>query len=186
MDIPFFKDGTPEEYVQWTTHLESVIQGLNIITGPNRYTMYRQTLRRKALQDFNRHATARGNETIVNLTLTLSDLKKTSFPKRALRTQIRYFRRFMRKSIQMTVREYFSRAEDIHVMMSKFPADGGLNPVLVEAEQLDIYEQHLPKGWQDNIYALGYDPMGSTLVELIEQDRPIVLVYVGVYAHKFY
>jgi hypothetical protein len=34
-DIPFFKDGTPEEYVQWTTHLESVIQGLNITTGPN-------------------------------------------------------------------------------------------------------------------------------------------------------
>jgi hypothetical protein len=39
MDIPFFKDGTPEEYVQWTTHLESVIQGLNITTGPNRYTI---------------------------------------------------------------------------------------------------------------------------------------------------
>jgi hypothetical protein len=75
----------------------------------------------------------------------------------------------MRKPIQMTVREYFSRAEDIHAMMSKFPTDGGLNPVLVEAERLDIYEQHLPKRWQDNLYALGYDPMGSTLVELIEQ-----------------
>jgi hypothetical protein len=78
-------------------------------------------------------------------------------------------RRFMRKPIQMTVREYFSHAEDIHAMMSKFPADGGLNPVLVEAERLNIYEQHLPKRWQDNLYALGYDPMGSTLVEFIEQ-----------------
>jgi hypothetical protein len=75
----------------------------------------------------------------------------------------------MRKPVQMTVREYFSRAEDLHAMMSKFPADGGLHPVLVEAECLDIYDQHFPKRWQENLYALGYDPMGSTLVELIEQ-----------------
>jgi hypothetical protein len=48
----------------------------------------------------------------------------------------------------------YSGRHDIHAMMSKFPADGGLNPVLVEAERLNIYEQHLPKRWQDNLYAV--------------------------------
>jgi type III secretory pathway component EscR len=62
-----------------------------------------------------------GNETIANLTLTLTELKKTSFPKRALETQIRYFRRFIRKPVQMTVHEYFSEA--MHTMMNLFPAE---------------------------------------------------------------
>jgi hypothetical protein len=53
----------------------------------------------------------------------------------------------MHKPVQMTVREYFSRAEDIHaIMMASFPPDGGLNPKLVKDERLHIYEQHLPKG----------------------------------------
>jgi hypothetical protein len=92
------------------------------------------------------------NETITILALTLTEfLKKTSFPKRALQTQIHYFRRFIRKPVQMTVQEYFSRAEDIHAMMSLFPANGGVNLVLVEAELLDIYEHSIsPKGGRKN------------------------------------
>jgi hypothetical protein len=114
----------------------------------------------KPLQDFNPHATAHGDETVANLALTLTELKKPSFPKRALRTQIRYFRHFMRKPVQMSVREYFSCAEDIHAMMNLFPTDEGLNPVLVEDKCLDIYKQHLPKSrWQDNLYSLEHDSL---------------------------
>jgi hypothetical protein len=56
-------------------------------------------------------------------------------------------------------------------MMNLFPADGGLNPVLVGHECLDLYEQHLPKRWQDNLYySLGHDPLGSAaVIVLIEQ-----------------
>jgi hypothetical protein len=50
-DIPFLKDGTPEEYLQWMHRLDSVIVGLNITTCPHRYSMHRQTLQGKALQE---------------------------------------------------------------------------------------------------------------------------------------
>jgi hypothetical protein len=77
----------------------------------------------------------------------------------------------MRKPVQMSVREYFSHTEDIHAMMNLFPNDGGLNPALVEDERLNIYDQHLPKRWQDDLYSLGHDPLGSTVVDLIEQAK---------------
>jgi hypothetical protein len=35
-DIPFFKDGNPEECLQWMQNLDSVIVGLNIKTGHHR------------------------------------------------------------------------------------------------------------------------------------------------------
>ena len=69
----------------------------------------------------------------------------------------------------MMAREYFSRAEDIHAMIANFPPDGGMATVLSLDERLDIYEQHLPKRWQYNMYALGYDPMGSSIEALMEQ-----------------
>ena len=168
-DIPFYKDGTPEEFLIWQANMESVVTGLAINQGPTRYTMYRQTLQGKARQDFDRLATAEGAETVANLVEVLAKLKISSFPKRALRTQLRYFRRFMRKPADMMVREYFSRAEDIHAMIANFPPDGGMATVLSQDERLDIYEQHLPKRWQTNMYTLGYDPLGSTIEELIEQ-----------------
>jgi hypothetical protein len=52
----------------------------------------------------------------------------------------------MRKPVQMSVCEYFSRVEDIHALMKLFPADGGLNAVLVEDERLNIFNTISPKG----------------------------------------
>jgi hypothetical protein len=71
----------------------------------------------------------------------------------------------------MSVREYFACAENIHVIMNLFPTDGGLDPVLVEDKCVDIYEHHLPKRWQDNLYSLGYDHLGSAVIDLIEQAK---------------
>jgi hypothetical protein len=78
-DMYFYKDGTPEEYCQWMKNLDSVITGIKITTGPHCYSMCRQTLQGKALQDFNCRATTHGNETVANLALTLEDLKEESF-----------------------------------------------------------------------------------------------------------
>jgi hypothetical protein len=55
-------------------------------------------------------------------------------------------------------------------MMNLFPADGGLNPVLVNDECLDFYEQHLTKRWKDNLYSLGHNPLGSTIEQAERQE----------------
>ena len=63
------------------------------------------------------------------------------FPKRALRTQLRYFRRFMRKPADMPVRKYFTRGEEIHGRIGEFPAEGTLPRELTEEERLDVYDR---------------------------------------------
>ena len=68
----------------------------------------------------------------------------------------------------MTVRKYFTRAEEIHSLIGKFPEEATLNRELSSEERLDIYEAHLPNRWQMNLYALGFDPIEHTLQDLMD------------------
>ena len=172
-DVPFFSDGTPEEYLAWVENLDSVITGTNVEEPRNKYSMARRLLKGNALTEFNALANsvgdADGAENEENYKSILEELKASVFPKRALRNQLRYFRRHMRKPAEMPVRQYFARAEEIYGYMAKFPNDNNMNKVLSEEERLDIYECHLPNRWQNAMYAQGFDPLENSLTDLIEQ-----------------
>jgi hypothetical protein len=165
-DIAFFKDGTPEDYLEWHDNLMLVLTGQSITDGPAQYAMARRLLQGSALASFENASTAVGAETVVNFLRTLTRLKAEVFPKRALRTQLRYYRRYMRKPAEMSVRQFFTRAEEIHGMMANFPRDGTLNANLPEGDRIDVYEGLLPNRWQNNFYALGYDPIEQSLKDL--------------------
>ena len=79
--VPYFRSGTPEEWLLFKRALLKVIVRQNITTGPNKYAMVRCLLEGDALAKFNEKVLQRGNETNQNFDLVLHDVTEHVFPK---------------------------------------------------------------------------------------------------------
>ena len=63
LTVPFFRSGTPEEWLVTKKNIEKVIAGQNITTPAAKYAMTRRILEGDALAKFNTAAMTLGNET---------------------------------------------------------------------------------------------------------------------------
>jgi hypothetical protein len=64
--VAYFKEGTPEQWLDFLTKVRKVLEGQGLTTGPQKYTMMRTLLKGDALSFFNQKATEVGNKTVVN------------------------------------------------------------------------------------------------------------------------
>ena len=87
------------------------------------------------------------NPTANNFTEALHAVTNHVFPPRALVSQKRAMRRFMRKPSTMKVRSYVTRLREINDLLPYFPPFGN-NQKLPEEELKDYVEAGLPATWQ--------------------------------------
>ena len=155
--VPIFSHGTPEELLLFLRKVREVNHGLGATTGQAKFTLIRCLLAGDALAKWNTAAAARGNETNKNFCLTIGDLKKAIFPKRALLMQKRALRRHMRKPHEMTARDFSARLTEIIKYLPEFPnfgAGDGIN----DNKKMEILEYLVPVAWQKEMVHQGYDP----------------------------
>ena len=167
LTIQFFRTGTPEEWLLFQRDLHRVLNGQNITTGPQKFTMTRRLIQGDTLAVFNTAAQEHGNETNATFVQCLKDITTHIFPKRALAFQKRYMRRHLRKPRDMKTREFAARISELNQYLKEFPPFED-NQELDEDEIIDIVEHAIPHSWQDNIVLQGYDPDESTLADLVD------------------
>ena len=166
--IPYFGSGTPEEWLRFRSNLDKVIHGQNATTGPSRYALARKLLEGDALAAFEQAATTTtGGETVVNFGVVMTAVTKHIFPARALQTQKRFMRRFLRKPKDMTIRQYVGRVQEMNSMLLKFPQPSNTQPAteLPQDEILDLLEFGMPSTWQKAMIIQDFDPVSGTLAD---------------------
>lgn len=173
--VPYFKDGSPEELLVFLKLFDKVVQGQNLTTGPQKYAMMKDLLKGHALSYWNHQATAVGTETNQNFELMKKYLIFKIFPRRALRLQKRYLRRYLRKPRDVQMRSVHTRVVELNDYLESFPNgktnDQGVplgfsaNQKLDDDELADILEYGCPGSWQRKMISHGFDP--------IEEDDPI-------------
>ena len=166
-NFPFFKQGTPAEWIQWRKNYQKVQVGQNLTTGPSKYAMARQLLEGNALRVFNTSATTHGNETNEHFTAVLEDVTVHVFPRRALSKQKRYMRRHLRKPCELNIRQFVSSVQDMNADLVFFP---GATPasILPKDELVEIVETLCPNSWQRQLLLQGFDVTEHTLTNLVE------------------
>lgn len=169
LTLVYFGSGTPEEWLLFQRNLRKVIHGQNLTTGPAKYALARRVLIGDALATFNARATHYGNETNDNFSSCLNDLTEHIFPARALQTQKRYMRRYLRKPVDTSIREYTARVVELNAYLPRFPEPraGVAATALEDDELLDVLEFGCPNSWQRQMLLQDFDPVGHTVQEFV-------------------
>ena len=165
--IPYFKNGTPEEWLKFQLNLNRVFVGQNLTTAVPKYAMIRRLLMGDVLSTFNAKARVLTTETNANLKICLNAVTETVFPKKAMQTQKRYMRRMLRKPIDLKIRDYFARYEELNDYLESFPPFGP-NQRLPNDEVMEHAEFAIPNSWQKQMVLQGFNVADHTMDEFIE------------------
>ena len=173
LTVPYFSTGTCEEWLIFRKNLKKVTTGLNLTTGSARYELARNLLTGDALSIFNTTAadsTLITSETKESCETCLDAVAYAVFPTRAELCQKRYMRRSLEKPIEMSMREFMSRLQEINEYFPKFPVDYNGDSVrkLSEAELVEIGEYAIPQDWQDTMHLHNLDPLTAGVSDFIE------------------
>ena len=167
MTIPFFRSGTPEEWLLVKKTLLKIIIGQNITQGPSKYSMARRVLEGDILARFDAKAAELGNENNANFNTCLDRVTAYVFPARALQVQRRFLRRHMRKKPDCTIREFNARLHELNSYLPDFPP-GGANQQLHPDDLSEIIEFSMPNKWQSHMVLHNFVPSEHTLIEVVE------------------
>ena len=167
--IPFFSEGTPEDWIKFRRGLKAVLKGQNVTLGPASYAVAKTLLKGDALTVFELAETTHGNQTTTNFEVCLDDVAAHVFPEKAGQTQKRYMRRNLRYTRDTTVKEWVARVSELNGYLKDFPATNG-NPTqpLDKDELLDILEYGVPASWCREFTVQGFDPVDQGLQKFVE------------------
>ena len=167
MTIPFFRGGTPEQWLLVKRTLLKILVGQNITQGPSKYSMARRVLEGDILARFDATAAELGNENNANFTACLDSVTAYVFPARALQVQRRFLRRHMRKRHDCKIREFNARLHELNSYLPDFPP-GGVNQQLPPDDLSEILEFSMPNKWHSHMVMHNFVPSEHTLIEVVE------------------
>ena len=166
LPIPYFRSGSTEEFLKWKRNVDRALTGQGITDGPGKYNLTRKLLDGDALMVFNVKTTQIGSETNTHYEEVMRALAEHVFPIKALQTQKRFMRRFLRKPRDMKARDFVSRVCEINEMLNQFPGANG-DGSLPQDELLDLMEFGMPSSWQRQMIMHDFDPMDKSIPEFI-------------------
>ena len=184
IQVPYFKTGTPEEFLEFWAKVNEIVAGQRITLAAQKFSLVRTLLRGDALATWMNKASALHRnpdpahanedlpETNDNYETCWKVLAYHVLPTRALQRQRRYIRRHLRKPQSMNFRVFTARVLELNGYMAFFP-NGQLNehgvPLGFGVEQslpadelLDILEFALPNTWQKLLIEHGIDLLKGT------------------------
>jgi len=166
LSIQPYSLGTCEELLNFIIKINKIIKGQNITTGPNQFALIRQLLQGDALSAFNAAATSL-NETVDNFKSCINLLIKHVFPHRALAIQKQYMNRVMRKPLEVTIRQYRARVEEIRTYLKSFPGYT-IAHEMSDDDIKDLLEHGIPNAWKKEMTRQGFDPIENTTTQFVE------------------
>ena len=167
MTIPFFRSGTPEQWLLVKRTLLKIIMGQNITQGPSKYSMARCVLEGDVLARFNATAAELRNENNTNVTACLDSVTAYVFLARALQVQRRFLQHHMRKQYDCTIREFNACLHKLNSYLPDFPP-GGANQQLPPDDLSEILKFSMPNKWHSHMVMHNFVPSKHTLIEVVE------------------
>ena len=185
LNVPYFKDGTPEDWMKFLANFKKVVIGQDLSTGTTQFAMARRLLMGETLSQFNKKAeelkveatnaaeegvavTDATIETIENLHLCFKAVTVTVLPPKALQTQKRYMRRVLQKPQGMKIREYFGRYLELNEYLKEFPPFNGASQKLPSDKVMEHAEFAIPNSWQRQMVLHGFNTISRTINKFIE------------------
>ena len=184
LNIPYFKDGTSEEWFKFLENFKKVLVGQDLNTGATQFAMARRLLTGDTLSQFDKKfkelkteavtAAEEGTavtdsdiETAPNLRTCMRAVTVTVLPQKALQTQKRYMRRILRKPQGMKIRDYFARYIELNEYLPHFPPFDK-DQELPDDEILEHAEFAIPNSWQKQMVMHGFNTISRTMDDFIE------------------
>eukprot|EP00957_Ditylum_brightwellii_P028991 2190513-Ditylum_brightwellii.AAC.1 len=109
LSVPFFDEGTPEEWIKFWHGLQAVLKGQNVTQGPQSYAVAKNLLNGNALTVFKQAEIDHGNQTVQNFDLCLDDVAKHVFLEKAWQIQKRYMQRNICFGRGITTKEWVAQ-----------------------------------------------------------------------------
>ena len=170
LTIPYFRDGTPEQFLRFRKNLNKVFAGQNVTDGPGMFTIGRRLMDGDALSHFENFVTAEAlTQTVNNFTRAMEAVGKHVFPAQAAKLQKRYLRRFVRKPIGMSSRMFVARVQELNNYLPFFPSQVPGEPIsrLDDDEIIDLMEFGVPRSWQKKMEEHNFDSTNTTIGEFL-------------------
>ena len=168
IQVPYFKGGTCEQFLEFIDKTQAVIVGQNITTGPQKVAFMRTVLKGDALAHFAQFFVTAGNEENITYEESIRSLTTHVFPQFALRTQTQFMSQAMRKPRDMKMRAYRNRMIEINNYLTRFPPAFDASQKKTEGELVDILHAGTPRKWQGDMVHLGFDSITATSQNLLE------------------
>ena len=109
INLPYYRGGSPEEWLIWKQKLLKALDGQGISTGHLWYTFTERLLTGDAIATFNQAALGIGICTIDKFNKIFLEMTKHTFPAYAFCEQKRYLRRHLAKPRSMNLCSFISR-----------------------------------------------------------------------------
>ena len=106
IQVPYFKSGTCEQFLEFMDKVQALIVGQNLTTGPQWVALMQTVLKGDTYTYFIQYFMTVGNEDDVTFILGVHALTPHIFPQRAFCMQKRYMRCYMCKPRDMKMRVY--------------------------------------------------------------------------------
>ena len=165
--IKLVSHATPEEILKFMDNFDMIVRGQNITEAEDKFGMMRNLLRSDCLRVFNQGAVEAGEVSDESFLACTHKLVTYCFPKNGLAIQKRYMRRFIRKPLDMKVRDFYVRILDLRNRQSSFPPFAEGQKMGMD-ELKEIIEFGCPATWQKEIYRQGFDVSNKTLEQLVD------------------
>lgn len=174
VQIEYFSSGTPEEWLDFLKTVERIATG-QAAKGKAKFALIRSFLKGDALIQFEAKARQFAGDkdaqaNTVTWNRTIKAMTAYIFPQKALRTQTRWMRRQMRKPLDMKIRDYVARVQELNSMLKDFPPirEGGTPKKMDEDELKDIIECSAPNSWRKQMDLQGFDVMDEEIVDIVD------------------
>jgi hypothetical protein len=168
VQVPYFKGGTCEQFLEFNDKTQAVIVGQNITTGPQKVAFMKTVLKGDALAHFAQYFVTAGNELNATYEDSICSMTTHVFPQFALRTQTQFMTQGMRKPRDMRMRAYRNRMMEINNYLARFPPAFDALQKKTEGELVDILHAGTPRKWQGDMVHLGFDLITATSQNLLE------------------
>ena len=180
--VPYFRDGTPEEWLEFKQNLDKALKGqVDSPKAADMFGMARRLLEGETLSTFELETDARKNvvldpengpvgETKEVFEEVMKEITRQVFPKRAVQTQKRFLRRFLKKPDDMRTRQFVSRALELNSQFVEYPemVKGEPNTCIPKDEMLDLLEFTMPPEYQSQMVLQGFDPLMHSVKDFID------------------
>ena len=169
IQLPYYCDGSPEEYLIWRDLLQKALLGQNITDGPTMFNYTENVMTGDALAFFKRKTLEAPARTAARYKIVMKELTAHVFPVHAYREQKRYMRRFLRKPKEMSTREYFTRVQEINNHLTLFPTESEeVATAMSQDELVETLYHALPNSWMTEMVKQGKNYAQHGITDLLQ------------------
>ena len=121
-----------------------------------------------ALQAFENAARTAGAKTTQNYKAVIKSVTTHIMPKKALQKQKCYMQRFLKKPLDIKVKDFVERAVTMNKLLTCFPDASPTVPAakILDDKILDLLESAIPISWHHHMVLQGFDSMDGIIAEL--------------------